>query len=79
MSTVETVIHILENCLGKGAKGKVQPEDSLFDDLKIDGDSFDEFLAELEDHFEIIFEEDDIDTFDTANDIVAFIENHQKR
>ncbi len=76
MSTLETITAILENAMGKHKKN-INPNDSLFDDLNLDGDTFDSFLSDIEEHFDIVFEEDDIDTFDTVNDIAAFIDINQ--
>lgn len=75
MTTLETVISILEGCMGKRATGKISPEDSLFDDLSLDGDTFDEFLNALEEHYEFELDEDDIDTFDTVRDVVEYVES----
>lgn len=75
MSTLEILIELLKPCIAKRNLSAITPDASLFDDIAIDGDSFDAFIEAIEGHYEIELDDDDIDTFETLGDIADFLES----
>lgn len=49
---------------------------SLFDDLGMDGDDFDSLIYQLEDSFDIVFDEDVIDEIECVKDLVKYIKKN---
>lgn len=77
MNTIDQVISIIREALRKSPHFAIKSTDSLFDDLYVDGDKFDNILSAIESTFAIDLDEDAIDTFDSPQDIADYIERNR--
>ncbi|RXV60947.1 acyl carrier protein [Fusibacter sp. A1] len=67
---------ILAERMGYSDDTEITSNLSLFDDLEMNGNDFDETIAELEERFDIEFDDDDIDGIEYVSDLVKFVKKH---
>ena len=76
MSTHDTVLDILKEL---SATETILPEQSLQDDLGLDSIQLVTILIEIEDRFEILLDESDMNPFEltTVKDVVDLVERYE--
>lgn len=71
--SLKVIRKMLAERTGYSDEMEITPDLSLFDDLEMNGNDFDEMIAELEDQFEIEFDDDDIDEIEFVKDLVRIV------
>lgn len=73
---LQKVKEIIAELLGYSDEDEITGSLSLFDDLEMDGDDFDSLIYQLEDNFDIVFDDDVIDNIECVKDLVNYIKKN---
>jgi acyl carrier protein len=74
--SLQKIRSILAHQLGYSDETLITPDMSLFDDLQMDGNDFDEVLSIIEETYDLEISEDAIDEFEYVKDLVKFVKNN---